>query len=92
MTEIQANQPDPSWDYASLWEKLLLSQEQFSRLIAYIRELETATDDSHNYIAEELSDISEGLTKISLDYLGIYHVDPGSEEIPNTDEEGYVIM
>ena len=47
-------EPDPSWDYSQLYQHLSFAKDALDRAIAFISQVETATDNTDSVLIETL--------------------------------------
>lgn len=58
-------QPDPAWDYYTLWHELIHAQAKIDQVLNRMKEIEDATDNTNDEIRESLQPSREILNKIN---------------------------
>lgn len=56
-------QPDPSWDYYTLWHELIHAKAKIDQVLNRMKEIEDATDNTDDEIRENLEPVREILNK-----------------------------
>ncbi|MBU7587261.1 MAG: hypothetical protein KAF91_31180 [Nostoc sp. TH1S01] len=58
-------QPDPAWDYYTLWHELIHAKAKIDQVLNRMKEIEDATDNTDDEIREILEPSREILNKIN---------------------------
>lgn len=63
--KVNEGNPDPSWDYYTVWGKLSEVRDRIITLMAYVAQQESASYDADNGIQVESENLAEELQEVS---------------------------